>query len=331
MTIAIIGAGMAGLSAATALVAKGRDVAVFDKGRGPGGRMSTRRAETPLGQARFDHGAQYFTARDPAFVATVEGWVASGCVADWAGRFVEIDNQGDVSAASSYPRYVGVPGMNGVIRAMAEPLDVNWGVRVSDIVHDGAIWTLKFEDGDVKAGFEAVIIATPSEQAREILERHPELFTDDGLDRALLSARDSDPCWAGMMAFDAPVDLPWDGAKIAGGGLSWVARNSSKPKRGGPETWVLHASPAWSKAHLEEDKDAVATQLLSAFRALGVRAEPSYMAAHRWRYAQVVQGQASQAAWSEAHNIGVCGDWMMASRIENAWLSGAALAEMIVS
>jgi len=331
MTIAIIGAGMAGLSAATALAAKGRDVAVFDKGRGPGGRMSTRRAETPLGQARFDHGAQYFTARNPAFVSAVEDWIASGCVADWAGRFVEIDDQGDVSAASNYPRYVGVPGMNGVIRTMAEPLDVSWDVRVSDIARDGDVWTLKFEDGDVKAGFEAVIIATPSEQAREILGHHPELFKYGGLDQALLSARDSDPCWAAMMAFDAPVDLPWDGAKIAGGGLSWVARNSSKSKRGEPETWVLHASPAWSKAHLEEDKDAVAAQLLSAFSALGVRAAPAYLAAHRWRYSQVVEGQVSQAAWSTAHHIGVCGDWMMGPRIENAWLSGAALAQMIVS
>ena len=61
MQFAIIGAGMAGIACADALQAAGHAVAVFDKGRGPGGRMSTRRMETPLGTVAFDHGAQYFT------------------------------------------------------------------------------------------------------------------------------------------------------------------------------------------------------------------------------------------------------------------------------
>lgn len=329
MTIAIIGAGMAGLSAAQALVAKGRDVALFDKGRGPGGRMSTRRAETPLGQARFDHGAQYFTARDPDFIAAVQAWVANEYAADWQGRFVEIGLGGDVAPASQYPRYVGVPGMNGVIKGMASALNVTWGKRVSTFVRDGGEWTLTFEDGDNLSGFEAVIIATPSEQARELLKDHHEVFGESGLNPALLSAKDSDPCWAAMLAFEDEVDLPWDGAKMAGSGLSWVARNSAKPARGEPETWVLHASPEWSKHHLEEDKEAVALQLLDAFKALGVKAEPCYLAAHRWRYAQVVEGQDDRAAWSQTHGLGVCGDWMLGPRIENAWLSGATLAKLI--
>lgn len=331
MTIAIIGAGMAGLSAATALKAAGRDVVLFDKGRGPGGRMSTRRAETPLGQARFDHGAQYFTARDPAFQAAIADWVEAGCVADWNGRFVEIDQSGQVRDASSYPRYVGVPGMNGVIRAMAEPLDVTWGARVSAFSRAAGVWTLDFEDGDVKTGYEAVILATPSEQARDLLSGHTDLFGDGGLDLALLTAKDSDPCWAAMMAFDAPVGLPWDGAKIAGDGLSWVARNSAKPERGDMEAWVIHASPKWSKRHLEDDKEDVAPHLLAAFKALGATVEPTYLAAHRWRYAQVVIGQKEAANWSAAHQLGVCGDWMMGPRIENAWRSGQAIAQIIVS
>ena len=49
MRIAIIGAGMAGLSCADALRDEGHEIALFDKGRGPGGRMSTRRVDTPLG------------------------------------------------------------------------------------------------------------------------------------------------------------------------------------------------------------------------------------------------------------------------------------------
>ena len=65
MRIAIVGAGLAGLSCAQALRAGGADVQLFDKGRGVGGRMATRRVDTPLGPATFDHGAQFLTAHDP--------------------------------------------------------------------------------------------------------------------------------------------------------------------------------------------------------------------------------------------------------------------------
>ena len=74
---AVIGAGIAGLSCARALAASGVHVTVFDKSRGSGGRMSTRRGE---GWA-CDHGAQYFTARDPLFQAELARWQAAGVAA----------------------------------------------------------------------------------------------------------------------------------------------------------------------------------------------------------------------------------------------------------
>ncbi len=105
MRIGIIGAGMAGLSCAQALRHQGHNVIVFDKGRGPGGRMSTRHVGTPLGEAAFDHGAQYLTARDPAFLAQVDRWARVGHVARWSPAGVDA--------------WVGTPAMNEPIRAMA--------------------------------------------------------------------------------------------------------------------------------------------------------------------------------------------------------------------
>ena len=58
MRVAIVGAGIAGLSCALRLQGGDHHVTLFDKGRGAGGRMSTRRVETPAGTAAFDHGAQ---------------------------------------------------------------------------------------------------------------------------------------------------------------------------------------------------------------------------------------------------------------------------------
>lgn len=46
--------------------------------------MLTRRLPTPLGEASFDHGAQYFTARDQAFAVCVAAWAAAGHFGRWS-------------------------------------------------------------------------------------------------------------------------------------------------------------------------------------------------------------------------------------------------------
>lgn len=83
MKIAIIGAGVAGLSCGQALQDGGHVVALFDKGRSAGGRMATRRVPAPAGDIAFDHGAQYFTVRAPVLAAAVTSWQAAGVVARW--------------------------------------------------------------------------------------------------------------------------------------------------------------------------------------------------------------------------------------------------------
>jgi len=127
--VAVVGAGISGLSCATALAAAGVSVTVFDKGRGPAGRTATRRAVVP-----FDHGAQYFTARDPTFQAEVARLMARGVVAEWTPRVVAVDRVGSVPRpATEVQRLVGVPGMNAIAQALALSLDVRVNVTVTAI------------------------------------------------------------------------------------------------------------------------------------------------------------------------------------------------------
>ena len=153
MQIAIVGAGMAGLSCATRLAALGHEIALFDKGRGPGGRMATRRVEADGTMLRFDHGAQYFTARDPRFVEQVARWEREGVVARW-----------DAAGADAW---VGTPAMNAPIKAMAGRHDVQFGTRIEQLLRDGDGWQLDGE-GAPDRRFDAVMAAfeqrLPSEQ-----------------------------------------------------------------------------------------------------------------------------------------------------------------------
>jgi predicted NAD/FAD-dependent oxidoreductase len=91
-TVAVIGSGLSGLSCERTLADHGFTVTVFEKSRGVGGRMATRRAEDNLS---FDHGAQYFTARDSRFKRYVDSWLHDAIVAPWTGRIVVLE-EGDI-------------------------------------------------------------------------------------------------------------------------------------------------------------------------------------------------------------------------------------------
>ncbi len=316
--IAIIGAGMAGLACATELAKHGHAAKLYDKGRGPGGRMATRRAE--LGEApggetlRFDHGAQYFTARDPAFIAAVEGWVAKGAAAKWP--------------AAGEEAFVGTPGMNAPLQHMAASQDVSWATRIVSIERSGSFWRV-FSDAGAEE-FSHILIAIPAEQAAELLK-------DIAPDYAAKAGNVvSNPCWAAMASFERPVPIAADTIRSRDGKISWAARNSAKPGRSGPESWVIHASPEYSREILELDKDVAAPLLMTAFFAQAEIAEVTaqYLTAHRWRFAQVGRAAGASdpapALWDTEARIGVAGDWLVEPRVEGAWLSGTALAGKVI-
>lgn len=324
MTIAIVGAGMAGLSCATFLQESGQKVQLFDKGRGPGGRMSTRRMETPVGEVSWDHGAQYFTARDPDFIKTVRAWEAEGAVSEWSGKFLALGQTPDIGTRED-ARFVGKPGMNGLIKHMSKDLDIQWTKRVSKIEGDTGSWSLHFEDGDVLSEFRHVVVAIPPEQAADLFRPIVPKLT------AQAEAAKSAPCWAVLLAYDTPLNAGFDAAKITNAPLSWIARNSSKPGRADHEAWVLHASPDWSREHVDEHKDEVTAKLVRNFRAMSGAPEPIFAAAHRWLYALADKTvTTANFGWDSYFEIGACGDWYIAPRIEAAWQSGRLLAKNIV-
>nr|WP_076069000.1 FAD-dependent oxidoreductase [Sphingomonas montana] len=307
MRVAIIGAGMAGLACAERLRAGGHAVAVFDKGRGPGGRMATRRLDTPLGQVTCDLGAQYFTVRDPDFTARVAHWATTGVVARWP--------------AAGDDAWVGTPAMNAPVRAMAEAGDVRFATRIDAIARDGDGWTLHAGDA-VHGGFDAVVVAVPAEQVPALVERWVPAFAD----RA--RATPSLPCWTVLAVFDETLAIG-DVVKRAGI-IDFAARGGAKPGHGGPEAWAIHATADWSTAHLEDEPAAVQAAVLDALGGVAGGALPTPVAtgAHRWRYAR--SGQVGcDALWDGAAGLGVCGDWLSGPRVESAWLSGHRLAEVM--
>nr|WP_295634456.1 NAD(P)-binding protein [Novosphingobium sp.] len=310
MRIVVIGAGISGLACSERLTAAGHDVHLFDKARGPGGRMSTRRVELEKGTAAFDHAAQYFTARHPDFIAQVAAWADQGLVARWPEAGPEA--------------WVGFPAMNVPIAAMAKQQAVAYSSHVMSLARDVSGWHVTVQGGQRHGPFDAAIVALPAEQAAAFLGAH------DLAMASLAMAVRSQPCWTMLAAFDRPLPISSDVIRHTGV-LAWAARNGSKPGRAPGEAWVVQAEGTWSNAHLEQPAGDIAQTMLKglmAFAGDGAPPDLLHLSAHRWRYAMVRSAEHG-ALWNKTLRLGACGDWLLGPRVELAWRSGRQLADTI--
>ena len=323
LNIAVIGAGIAGLSCATALQAAGHRVQVFEKSRSASGRMSTRRNADEGWQC--DHGAQYFTARDPAFAAEVARWQQAGVAALWTPRIAVLNDSG-MRQPGPLDRFVGTPRMTAPAQALARSLNLSLGTTIQRLQHDGQHWHLEStEQGLLEPRFDAVLLALPAPQAQPLTSSIAPALA------AVAASACMRGCWALMLQFDGPVDLPFDAAFVNSGPLRWIARDSSKPGRNvARDTWLLHAEPEWSEAHLEGLPADAAALMLAAFAALGGPA-PQAWTAHRWRYADTREPLLEGCVWDGDLRLGLCGDWLNGGKVEGAWLSGQRLAAQLSS
>ncbi len=320
--VAVIGAGMSGLIGARTLAELGCEVTVFEKSRGLGGRAATRRADPALS---FDHGAQYFTARDPHFIQHVATWIEQGIVAEWTGRIVRIEGTMAWPKIEQPRRYVGVPGMTAIAQHLAADLHIRRDTRIVRLNRVDEAWQVTDAAGQVYGPFSHVIMSLPSPQATDLLVDHA--FA------AETRAIPMTPCWAVMAAFERRIEAAWDGAFVHGSPLAWVARNNSKPGRDSSnDCWVLHASPDWSAVHLDDDRDAVKATLLGAFAEITAPSvlSPIHLDAHRWLYSATPLVLDRLALSDGGRGLIVCGDWLAGGRIEGAFHSGVAAANCVL-
>ena len=328
-SFAVIGAGMAGATVAQALARAGYRVHVFDKARGPGGRLATRRVEWADRQGnavmtRLDHGALGFKAHDPAFQAFADRAARANWLAEWKPRLAP----GSAPLEGGAVFYVPVPDMPALCRHLLDGVSMSLSFAV-DGLHQGT------QGWQVQAGavrhaekFDAVLLALPPAQAATLLDP----YRPDWARQA--SAALMQPCWTLMgIADDPKPDLGWDLARPPSGPLAWVLRNDSRPGRAkvpGQAHWVAHARTDWSLRHLEQPAAWVQSQIQAAMaECAGSPFDWHHCTVHRWRYALPQADGATtpgETAWYDpVQGLGVCGDFFGTSGVEGAWLSAQSL------
>lgn len=306
---AVIGAGLAGIACARRLADAGWQLRVFECQRGPGGRIATRRYEA----AAFDHGAQYFSVREPSFRAVIERARLAGVAELWRPRFPGGDQErGEL--------WVGSPGMNALPRFLSEGLDIEYGARITRLERSRSGWMLIDDRGAGHSDFGFVVLALPAPEAAALAASHTPLAERA---RAVPMA----PCWATMVAFAQSLgDVP-DAGFTDDAVLPWYARNGSKPGREAPDAWVLHASAEYSRREFDAPPARVQKILLTRLSGQLGRTLPGILLSdtHLWRHARVEAPLGEPFLLDRSASIGFCGDWCLDARAEAAYLSGSAI------
>jgi predicted NAD/FAD-dependent oxidoreductase len=309
--VIVIGAGMAGLTAAARLVASSHDVTVVEKGRVPGGRLATADAAGAIG----DEGAQFFTARTDAFSAAIESWRAEGLVFEWCRGFATDDG---------FPRYAVRGGMARLAEHLAVGLDLRLDTMAFMVRRAPSGWRVTLADGESLAA-DALVLTCPVPQSASLLITAEVVVPD------VLRALEYDRTIAVTAALDGPPSVPAPGGvQQPDDVLSFVADNNAKGISAIPGITV-HAGAAWSLAHWEDERGALADQLIAAAdRFVDGRAVLATRV-RRWRFAT------PRAPWPEPFLViderpfvVLAGDAFAGPRVEGAFTSGAAAADALV-
>lgn len=321
-SIAIIGAGLAGLTCATALKGLVENITLFEKTIFAGGRISRFRA----GEYEFNHGAQYFTVNNPLFWNIVSAWQTDGIVRPWDGWIVELHKGQAMNSDMATQRFVGVPRMQMVAENLARHCHLVTSANISELERQPqGGWRLFDDRGVYRGAFDIVIVATAAHQVSDLCSAIP-------LISKAAEAVDMTVCWSGMFAFDARLNIPYDAAYVLDSPISWISRYQMSETDGAGDSWVLHASPEWSQKYAASFRGRVMHAMLEAFWEATDLPErkPVSASVHCWKHALPINPINQDSLFVEAEAIGACGDWCTAPRIEGAVLSGFSMADRVM-
>jgi len=286
------------------------------------GRMSTRYAD-PF---RFDHGAQYFTARSEAFQSFLAPLIHQGLIAPWEGKIVTIEAGKKPYKRDWFePHYVAVPKMNQLCKALAEGQDVRIQAEVAQLIEAEDGWHLQLKDGTREGPYDWVISTAPAPQTMVLLPEQTSFH--DKLAKVKMTG-----CYSVMLGFENPLGLHFDGAKVNASPIGWLAMNHRKPGRGAATSLLIQSTNDWAEAHMDDDKQARMEDLIvECEQLLGMSLQHATLKqVHRWKYANTATPLGEDYGLDAHTQLAACGDWCVEGRVESAFISAHQLSQKLL-
>ena len=337
MKIAVVGAGLSGLTAGKVLAEAGHEVVIYEKSRGYGGRMATRYAGKDQEQ-KLDHGVSYFTATDSVFLQQIKEWEEKGLVQKWGDRFSYYTGETLMSRTPLQESgiYSSVKGMNQIGRFMGRFSDVVFESKVGGITYFGKNrtrkrpWMINFQSGQVVSA-DAIILAVPAPQAYGILGMSQDETDTFKLLRQIDEIR-YDPTFSLMIGFKG-VNIPtWQGIECENSSISFISNESLKRGEAQSLYLTIQSTAEFAKQHQDDLKEKVADLLLKELSAVLGSWVMSYdwKQVHFWRYRSCVNPLDVPFLDREDDDapLALIGDYFNEGTIQDAYLSGYELGQL---
>jgi len=323
LRVAIVGAGIAGLAAGRTLQKSGASVVLYDKARGVGGRLATRRVQDFV----FDTGATSIAPRglgiETAMLAELD---QSELIQIQKPIYTHTNlrvSPGD-TARNSTPRYTYRPGSNHLAKLLAEGLDVRLNTQVDTLKRDGQTFEVE------GSTFDAVILTPPIPQASLLL-------WSLGESRPVANARYRS-CISIMLGFDQPTpDIPYHALIDVEQRhpLTWISVESAKRPGRAPEgktAMVLQMSPTYSHDHYQTSDERIIPDVLGYVQDLfgSEFNSPVAIDTKRWKYSQPETVAVFETVNNNHNGVILAGDGLAAGRVERAYESGLMAARLLL-
>ena len=315
--ISIIGSGFS--SAVLSKNLKEKNVLIFDKSRGPGGRSSTRRVEHV---GVFDHGLQFICPKKKEFKLFLKQHLTS-FVKEWDGEFILFEENKKIEKK----KYIGKSGNNDFVKKLISS-NVHYQKELLSIEKKDKKWLLEFKDNS-KQECEKLILTIPLEQCKKII-------LPLNLDLEVIGSME--PNLTAMIAFDKSLGISANGYRFEKNFiLGWAANESSKIRsenNSNLELWTLQSSLFFAQKKFQDyrsNKEEVINLMVGEFLNLFniKNTKIVHKDIHGWLYAFKKENFSQKFYWNEEINLGICGDWMCGSKAEDSWSSASALADQI--
>lgn len=334
MKIAIIGAGISGLTAGIELKNAGHGVMIYEKSRGYGGRMATRYAENDK-TLKLDHGVPYVSAESDEFRFLLKELYEENILEEWKSKIIKKDlKDAPLKHYSNLEKFYAPDGMNSIGKYLGKDLDIRFSEKVNRIDHaqktdrKGHIWTLNCESGNtVKA--DAVIISAPAPQTIALLKTAGKKTEISGLIHDL-EAVSYDPQFAMMLTYSHKNLSDWGIIEVDDDIIKFIS-NESKKRDLRKDALVVHSTFEFASKNTEKDRDTITdvmserlTSLLGEWAAL-----PDWKQLHFWRYSQTRDTLPHDFLEISGNGtpLALVGSYMKGKTVETAYLSGLKLGK----
>ena len=322
-TVAVIGAGLTGTTIASKLN-ENFDVKVFEKSRGVGGRMSTRR-ETPF---IFDHGAQFFKVKTTVFKNFLSELFSQKIIQPWNFRLAYFDGQNlsKIRFIQDEDRfYVGVPNMDAIIKHLSKNCNVILNTKIERIIKENHKWNLYDQNKKSCGTYDWVVLSLPAHQSLELITEKISFYP-------LIEKIKMKGCFSLMVGMSESLNLDYDAALIENEDVAWIAVNNSKPSRMSNYCLLINSSYEYASKNIDTSRDKVLKHLLnisSKFVNYDLL-KSNMIKIHEWRYVEAKYNPKEDYFIDHKERVAVCGDWFINSRVEGAFLSANELFKEII-